>query len=119
MPLVPPIITMLSKLAVVDDYDLSSVKITICSGAPLSSKIIEKIVSKFGWDLMEGYGSTECIGSHVTPRGEVKRLGKVGSVGILMPFIEAKVAFCSNPISFTLNILIAFLLRLWIRKILK
>jgi len=87
---------MLSKLAVVDDYDLSSVKMAFSSGAPLSAKIIEKIVSKFGWDLMQGYGLTECFGSHATPRGEIQRLGKVGSVGILMPFIEAKVAFCSN-----------------------
>lgn len=91
MPLVPPIITMLSKLSIVDDYDLTSVKVIISAAAPLSSNVIGKIIEKFEWDLMQASGLTECVVSHVTPRGENKCLGKMGSVGILMPFTEAKV----------------------------
>lgn len=96
MPLVPPIITMLSKLPIVDNYDLSSVKSVFSGAAPLSSEVLEKIVSKFGWDLMQGYGLTECNVSHTTPRGGNQHLGKTGSIGIIMPFIEAKVDLFHN-----------------------
>ena len=92
MALVPPIAVMLSKLNLVDDYDLRSVKVVLCAAAPLSPEVVEKLIHKFGWELMQGFGMTESLCTHVTPRGE-KRLEKPGSVGLLMPFSEAKVIF--------------------------
>ncbi len=81
MPLVPPIITLLSKLTIVEDYDLSSVKVVISGASSLSSKVLEKIVCQFGWDLIQGYGLTECtVCTHTTPRGENVRPGKLGAL---------------------------------------
>jgi len=82
---------MLSKLAIVDDYDLSSVRFIISAAASLSSDVLGKIMNKFGWNVIQALGLTECIVSHVSPLGENKCNGQTGSVGILMPFIEAKV----------------------------
>ncbi len=92
MPLVPPIAALLSKLPIVDNYDLSSVKYFFNAAAPLSQEVLGKLIHKFGWEFKQGFGMTECVVTHVSPRGEnMNLLGKNGSIGVLMPFIEAKV----------------------------
>ena len=91
MALVPPIAVMLSKLNLVDDYDLRSVKVVLCAAAPLSPEVVEKLIHKFGWELMQGFGMTESLINrhHIID----EQLEKMRSVGILMPFTEAKVIF--------------------------
>ncbi len=96
MALVPSIVVMLYKFTcIVNDYDLSSVKLVLCGSTPLSPKVpctvIEKLVHKFGWNWMQGFGMTEFLINrhHIID----EQLENMRSVGILMPFTEAKVIF--------------------------
>lgn len=91
IPLVPPIALLLSKHPIVDRYDLSSVKVIISSAAPLSHDIIDKLSKKYGWEILIGYGLTECtLATHFTPRRQQRH----PSVGVIMPFYEGKVSHC-------------------------
>ena len=92
VPVVPPIAIMLAKLPVVEQYDVSSIKTVVCAAAPLSRDVIETLTNKFGWQVMQGFGMTECFASHLTRENDdLKLIDKAGSIGILLPFFEAKV----------------------------
>lgn len=91
MPLVPPVAIMLAKLPQTDQYDLSSVNGIICAAAPLGWSVAEKLTDKYGWDVMQGFGMTECLATHFTPRGQQELAGKAGTIGVVLPFFEAKV----------------------------
>ncbi|XP_049365553.1 4-coumarate--CoA ligase 2-like [Solanum verrucosum] len=59
-PFVPPIILAIAKSPIVDNYDLSSVRIVICGAAPLGKKLEEVVGIKFpNAKLGQGYGMTE------------------------------------------------------------
>jgi long-subunit acyl-CoA synthetase (AMP-forming) len=89
IPLVPPVALLLSKHPSADKFDLSSVRGIVSSAAPLSLDIINTIISKYKWEVLQGYGMTECtLASHFTPSGQ----RKYGSVGQIMPFFEGKVS---------------------------
>ena len=89
IPLVPPIAVLLAKNPAVDNFDLSSVKAIISSAAPLSYEIIQTIIRKHKWNVLQGYGMTECtLATHFIPPGRAKN----GSVGMVMPFYESKVS---------------------------
>jgi len=47
------------KVESFDQFDLSSLFITLCLGAPLNLKLKKKIVEKFPGELVEAYGITE------------------------------------------------------------
>ena len=88
VPLVPPIAVLLAKHPSVDQFDLSSMRGVISSAAPLSSEIISQMMNKFGCDVLQGYGMTECtLATHFTPQSA----RRYGSVGVVMPFYEGKV----------------------------
>lgn len=88
IPLVPPIALLLAKHPAADNFDLSSVRAIVSSAAPLSLEIIKTIISKYKWDVLQGYGMTECtLATHFMPPGQ----RKYGSVGMIMPFFESKV----------------------------
>lgn len=88
IPLVPPIAVALAKHPATAQFDLSTVKAIISSAAPLSLDITEQIIKKFNWDVLQGYGMTECtLATHFTPPNR----RKYGSVGMVMPFYESKV----------------------------
>jgi len=88
IPLVPPIAILLTKHPAVAHYDLSSLRCIISSAAPISAVTIEEIIKRFKCDVLQGYGMTECtLATHFTPKGEFK----LGSVGMVMPFYEAKI----------------------------
>lgn len=88
IPLVPPIAVLLAKHPAANNFDLSSVRAIVSSAAPLSLEIIKTIISKYKWDVLQGYGMTECtLATHFMPPGQ----RKYGSVGMIMPFYESKV----------------------------
>ncbi|KAK4726662.1 hypothetical protein R3W88_031579 [Solanum pinnatisectum] len=59
-PFVPPIILAISKSPIVDNYDLSSVRIVISGAAPLGKRLEEVVGIKFpNAKLGQGYGMTE------------------------------------------------------------
>lgn len=95
VPAVPPVAIMLSKLPVVDEYDLSSVRAILVAGAPLGKDTFKKLIDKFGWMVTQAYGLTETtltiLFTH--PRNDVEfDQTKLGSVGRVMPFQQVKVS---------------------------
>ncbi|OBZ91830.1 putative 4-coumarate--CoA ligase 1 [Choanephora cucurbitarum] len=87
--LVPPIILLLAKHPIVDQYDLSSLRQVICGAAPLSAELqalvnlrLPKMIVK------QGYGLTE-----TSPVAVLEPSDRVipGSIGILVPNMTAKI----------------------------
>lgn len=59
MAMVPVQYDRVLNVKTFDQYDLSSLFITLCLGAPLSLKLKKKIVEKLPGELLEAYGVTE------------------------------------------------------------
>ncbi|KAF8998854.1 acyl-CoA synthetase [Cyathus striatus] len=94
--LVPPLILILSTHSAVDEYDLRSVTNISSGGASLSTVVASKLLTRLRAKgsqavILQGQwcGSTEttCPAQMVAP---VKADQKLGSVGELMPNIEAR-----------------------------
>ncbi|CAG8587619.1 13669_t:CDS:10, partial [Acaulospora colombiana] len=113
-PVVPPIVLSLVKSSVAREYDLSSLKHIICGAAPLSKSLSDDFDRIYNIPIQQVYGLTEI--SPVSHLGPLKKLlngmhnywfsiydtslmkslfsnlfGQTGSVGVLLPNIEAKV----------------------------
>jgi len=92
MHLVPPIIIALAKHPIVDKFDLSSVKTIISGAAPLAAETEKQLLERLKnsrLTLKQAYGMTELSPlSHYSPSDMSPRSG---SVGLLIPNVEAKV----------------------------
>ncbi len=74
---------------------LSSVRVCISGGAPLSQTLKERFEAATGAKLVEGYGLTECSGvAAVNPYG---RSGKAGSIGQPLPGTRFKLLDREDP----------------------
>ncbi|XP_028791684.1 4-coumarate--CoA ligase-like 9 [Neltuma alba] len=96
MPVSPPLVVALTKSELVNKYDLSSLRILGCGGAPLGKEVAENFKVKFpNAEIAEGYGLTESSGLATRMIGpeETKRHG---SVGRLEKNFEAKIV---DPVS--------------------
>lgn len=98
MPVVPPVAVMLSKLPLVDEYDLSSVRAILVAGAPIGREVFQRLKIKFGWMVTQAYGMTETTLTILFTHPRVFRKNwnkdieeKMDSVGVVMPFQETKV----------------------------
>lgn len=82
--LVPPILIRLVRDPVVEEYDLSCVKLFSSGAAPLSEEIIQLLKKKFpGTGFKQGYGMTEscsCITAHPPEKYDYEHAHKVGSI---------------------------------------
>jgi acyl-CoA synthetase (AMP-forming)/AMP-acid ligase II len=77
--LVPPIVLALAKHPMVDQFDLSSLKLIFSGAAPLGAEVALEAASRVGCDVVQGYGMTELSPvTHSTPMGEFKP----GSIGL-------------------------------------
>jgi acyl-CoA synthetase (AMP-forming)/AMP-acid ligase II len=85
----PPIMLALAKHPVVDNYDLSSLKVITSGAAPMSVPIAELCTQRLKCVVKQGYGMTEA--SPVTNMNTPLRPLKLASVGPLVPNMEAKV----------------------------
>ncbi|PFH52099.1 hypothetical protein AMATHDRAFT_46467 [Amanita thiersii Skay4041] len=91
---VPPILVMLAKHPVVDKFDLSSLRFMMSAAAPLSYSLVHQVHNRFKAKdidvvIAQGYGVTETSPAlHVLPYEFSLR--KAGSVGLLMPNLEAR-----------------------------
>src|SRR6202140_446110 len=78
--IVPPIVLQLTNNPIVDNYDLSSLKMIFCGAAPLGPELTRECMQRIGCGIGRGNGSTET--SPVThsspPQRENLRLGSVG-----------------------------------------
>ncbi|KAL7135672.1 hypothetical protein ABFS83_11G113700 [Erythranthe nasuta] len=94
-PIVPPIILGLVKNPIVDEFDLSKLKLRsiMTAAAPLAPEILNEFEKKFpGVEVQEAYGMTEhsCITlTHGDPsKGHC--IAKRNSVGFILPNLEVK-----------------------------
>ncbi|KAF5179199.1 4-coumarate--CoA ligase-like [Thalictrum thalictroides] len=90
-PVSPSLVVAMAKLDVVDKFDLSSLLLMTCGGAPLGKEVSEKFISRFpNVQITQGYGMTETTGAAARMLGpeETKRYG---SVGRLSENIQAKI----------------------------
>jgi long-chain acyl-CoA synthetase len=56
---VPPVMVMLSNWSEINNYDLSSIRYTMCGAAPLAPEVARKWVKITGVKFLQGYGLTE------------------------------------------------------------
>jgi acyl-CoA synthetase (AMP-forming)/AMP-acid ligase II len=88
--LVPPIVLALAKSPVVDNYDLSSLKMLFCGAAPLDENLTRNAMQRLNVDIRQGYGMTETSPvTHSSPANPEHV--KYGSVGVLAPNTEGKI----------------------------
>jgi acyl-CoA synthetase (AMP-forming)/AMP-acid ligase II len=88
--LVPPIVLGLAKHPLVDQYDLSSLRIVFSGAAPLGAELAGAAAKRLGVRVLQGYGLTET--SPVTHCVRVSRAtDSGGSVGQPLPNTESKV----------------------------
>jgi len=86
----PPIAVALAKHPLVDQYDLSSVKVVFSGAAPLDGALAERVAGRLDCIVSQGYGMTETSPvTHVIPldRPDLDR----SSIGFLLPNTEARV----------------------------
>ncbi|XP_076450050.1 uncharacterized protein LOC143286390 isoform X2 [Babylonia areolata] len=86
LPLVPPLVLFLAKDPQVLNYDISSVHKVMCAAAPLGSGISEEFAARSSALLMQGFGMSETILTHLN-NPPIKH----GTVGHVMSSTEAKI----------------------------
>jgi acyl-CoA synthetase (AMP-forming)/AMP-acid ligase II len=89
--LVPPIVLALAKHPVVDQYDLSSLRLVMSGAAPLDAGLAAQCEQRLGVQVIQGYGLTETSPvTHCTPDDD-PGANKPGSIGPLLPNTECRV----------------------------
>lgn len=85
---VPPIVLALAKHPLVDNYDLSSVKVIFSGAAPLSAELAEECAARLGCAVVQGYGMTELSPvSHASPGFD----NRPGSSGVTISNTECRI----------------------------
>ncbi|KRC61252.1 AMP-dependent synthetase [Agromyces sp. Root81] len=85
----PPIAVALAKHPLVDQYDISSVRVVFSGAAPLDGALAELVAARIGCTVAQGYGMTETSPvTHVIPtdRDDIDR----STIGFLVPNTEAR-----------------------------
>jgi acyl-CoA synthetase (AMP-forming)/AMP-acid ligase II len=68
--LVPPIVLALAKHPLVDEFDLSSLRLIFSGAAPLAGELADEVRRRLKVDVVQGYGMTELSPvTHSTPEG--------------------------------------------------
>ena len=88
MGLVPTMIMMMMQVWDPAKYDMSSVKLMISAGAPLSGEALKKAQKLFGVTIFHGYGCTEA-GPTIARQRKDRHLKHL-SVGPAIPGLELK-----------------------------
>ncbi|MBV8957212.1 MAG: 4-coumarate--CoA ligase family protein [Actinobacteria bacterium] len=84
----PPMVVALAKHPIVDNYDLSALKLIFSGAAPLSAELAEECGRRLDCEVVQGYGMTEVSPvTHATPMG----MYKPGSVGVTVPNTETRI----------------------------
>ncbi len=87
--IVPPIVLKLARDPMIDNYDLSSLKMIFSGAAPLGADLSTECVKRIGCGIRQGYGMTETSPvTHSSPADPSKM--KFGSVGTAAPNTEVK-----------------------------
>jgi acyl-CoA synthetase (AMP-forming)/AMP-acid ligase II len=84
----PPMVVALAKHPIVDNYDLSALRLIFSGAAPLSAELATECGQRLDCEVVQGYGMTELSPvTHATPSG----MFKPGSVGITIPNTETRI----------------------------
>ncbi|KAL8140862.1 hypothetical protein V2J09_006883 [Rumex salicifolius] len=90
-PVAPPVVVLLLKSELTSQYDLRSLEVLRCGGAPLSEDVSRRFIAKFPWiQIPQGYGLTETSGM-VARQLSPEEKKRYGSVGRLFSLMEAKI----------------------------
>jgi 4-coumarate--CoA ligase len=85
----PPVAVGLAKHPLVEQYDISSVRMIFSGAAPLDGALAQAVADRLGCQLKQGYGMTELSPvSHVIPQANDDL--PLSSVGFTIPNIECK-----------------------------
>ncbi|HUS62505.1 MAG TPA: AMP-binding protein [Acidimicrobiales bacterium] len=85
---VPPMILGLAKHPLVEQHDLSSLKLIFSGAAPLGAELEQEASRRVGCEVTQGYGMTELSPvSHASLAGQ----GKAGTVGVTVPNAECRI----------------------------
>jgi 4-coumarate--CoA ligase len=86
--LVPPIVLALAKHPMIDQFDLSSIRLVFSGAAPLGAEVALEAAERVGCDVVQGYGMTELSPvTHSTPMGGFKP----GSIGLTISNTEVRI----------------------------
>ncbi len=80
---VPTVYSMLDAMPPDDAPDVSSIRFAIGGAAPMAAELIERIESRFGFPLIEGYGLSE--GTCASAINPLRGVRKPGTVGLPLP----------------------------------
>lgn len=86
----PPIMLALAKQPLVDDYDLSHLRIAMSAAAPLARDVEETVARRLGCLVVQGWGLTETSPDVTLSPVDAARI-RLGSVGQCVPNSECKV----------------------------
>ncbi|PQQ17353.1 4-coumarate--CoA ligase-like 9 [Prunus yedoensis var. nudiflora] len=96
MPVSPPLIVALAKSELAQKYDLSSLRLLGCGGAPLGKEVAERFTERFpNVELVQGYGLTE-TGAAATRMIDSEESKRYASVGRLSENMEAQIVDPEN-----------------------
>jgi len=86
---VPPMVLGLAAAGVVDDYDLSTLRLITSAAAPLGADLARACARRLGCRVKQAYGMTEVSGgTHIAPDDGPDR---PESVGPAMPGVECRI----------------------------
>jgi 4-coumarate--CoA ligase len=78
----PPVAIALAKHPLVDQFDLSSLRVIMSAAAPLGVEVAAEVERRLGCTVIQGYGMTELSPiTHAAPANDPR----AGSVGITAP----------------------------------
>ena len=87
--IVPPIVLQLAQNPIIDNYDLSSLKMIFSGAAPLGVELSRECIERVGCGIRQGYGMTETSPvTHSSPPNPADM--KLGAVGTAAPNTECK-----------------------------
>jgi len=86
---VPTMYVYILNHPLIYQYDLSSVRLWVCGGAPFSQEVMDRWNNELGSRIYEGYGLTEA--APVVTMQPLEGPYKVGSIGIPPRDIEVKI----------------------------
>ncbi|WP_353113774.1 AMP-binding protein [Microbacterium sp.] len=85
----PPIAVALAKHPIVDQYDLSAVRVVFSGAAPLDGALASAVAARLGCEVVQGYGMTETSPAVNLIPAERTDIDK-SSIGPLVPNTEAR-----------------------------
>ncbi len=86
--IVPPVVLALAKHPMIDNHDLSSLKVVFSAAAPLGAELAGACATRLKCDVHQGYGMTELSPvSHCIKTGQ----NRPGASGIALPLTKCRI----------------------------